>query len=442
MAETVTMPKLGFDMAEGTLVRWVKNLGDPVAKGEILAEIETDKATVEVESTFSGVLAKTLVDQGAVVPVGNPIAVIAAPDETIDESQGETPASTPTQAPEPKTSPEITPKPEVVAEAKQLVGQEEPPAQQGSPEPAPSGEFHASPLARRMAREQGLDLSQIQGTGPGGRITRKDIESAQKPQPAVTPAAQQAAQPTVSPIAPLPAIAWTPGAPSLKDENIPLERLRSVVGKRMVESKQQAPHFYVTHVFTVNALMDVRKQINAALPEGEKISINDMIVKAVAITLLSFPNMNAALQGNQVHRFGHVNIGSAVSVPGGLMTVVSRDADQKPLRVISSELREMAARARSGKVKPQDIEGSTFSISNLGMYAVDEFQAIINPPEAAILAVGSAKQEPVVMNGELAIAWQMKATISVDHRVSDGAEGAQFLQVLDEVLQNPLRLLL
>lgn len=451
MAETVTMPKLGFDMAEGTLVRWVKNLGDPVAKGEVLAEIETDKATVEVESTFSGVVAKLLVDQGAVIPVGDPIAVIAAPNETIDESQGETPVSVPTQAPEPEAGAEITPKPEVAAELEAAAapkvgnGQVQAPAPEKAAEPAEPAEpveMHASPLARRMAREQGLDLSQVKGTGPGGRITRKDIESAQ-PQPSTNaPAPQPAGQVPVPRYAPHTAVSWTPGEASLKDETIPLERLRSAIGKRMAESKQQAPHFYVTHSFDVGALMDLRKQINAALSEGEKISVNDLVVKAVALSLLSFPNLNAALEGNQVHHHGHINIGSAVSVPGGLMTVVSRDADQKPIRVISSELREMSGRARSGKVRPQDIEGSTFSVSNLGMYDVDEFQAIINPPEAAILAVGSAKQEPVVENGELAVGWRMKATISVDHRVSDGAEGAQFLQVLGEYLENPVRLII
>jgi pyruvate dehydrogenase E2 component (dihydrolipoamide acetyltransferase) len=228
----------------------------------------------------------------------------------------------------------------------------------------------------------------------------------------------------------------------LKEETVPVERLRAAIGRRMAESKQQVPHFYVTHSFNVGPMMDLRKQVNTALPEDQKISVNDFIVKAAALALLQFPNLNASLEGDQLHRHGNVNVGSAVAVPGGLMTVVTRDADQKPLRVIASELRDMAGRARSGRVKPQDIEGSTFSISNLGMYDVEEFLAIINPPEAAILAVGSAAQVPIVENGELKVGWRMNATISVDHRVSDGAEAAQFMQVLAQIIENPLRLLL
>jgi pyruvate dehydrogenase E2 component (dihydrolipoamide acetyltransferase) len=288
-----------------------------------------------------------------------------------------------------------------------------------------------------------MDLSKIKGSGPGGRIVRRDLESAQEqPQAAPTQAAPAAPAPTEKKPAPTAIPVWTPGAASLKDELVPVERLRSAIGRRMVESKQQVPHFYVTHSYNVGPLMDLRKQINASIPEDQKVSVNDLVVKAVARTLLQFPNLNASLEGNQVHRHGNINIGSAVSIPGGLMTIVTRDADQKPLLLISRELRDMAGRARSGKVRPQDIEGSTFSISNLGMFAVDEFLAIINPPEAAILAVSSAVQEPVVVDGEIKVGWRMKATISVDHRVSDGAEAAQFMQALAQMIENPLRLLL
>jgi pyruvate dehydrogenase E2 component (dihydrolipoamide acetyltransferase) len=447
MAETVTMPKLGFDMAEGTLVRWVKLVGDPVAKGEVLAEIETDKATVEVESSYSGVVHKQLVEQGAVVPVGAPIAIIAAPDETVDDSQGVVPEMAPTQAPSPTAEPQISPKSEVqpAKEEQQAepardaleAGEEE---EEGA---VTENGAHASPLARKIARDRGMDLSKIKGSGPGGRIVRRDLDAAQaQPQAEPTQAAPAAPAPTEKKPAPTAIPVWTPGAPSLKDEYLPVERLRSAIGRRMVESKQQVPHFYVTHNYNVGPLMDLRKQINASIPEDQKVSVNDLVVKAVARTLLQFPNLNASLEGNQVHRHGNVNVGSAVSVPGGLMTIVTRDADQKPLLLISRELRDMAGRARSGKVRPQDIEGSTFSISNLGMFAVDEFLAIINPPEAAILAVSSAVQEPVVVDGELKVGWRMKATISVDHRVSDGAEAAQFMQALAQMIENPLRLLL
>jgi pyruvate dehydrogenase E2 component (dihydrolipoamide acetyltransferase) len=447
------MPKLGFDMAEGTLVRWVKNEGEPVAKGEVLAEIETDKATVEVESSFSGIVRRHLVDQGIVVPVGTPIAVIAAPDETVDMAQGANPEIAPTQAPKSSAEPQIIPKGGAGAEGAQ------PNLAETAAGTLPSDGGHlpdgvqASPLARRIARDRGLDLHQIQGTGPGGRITRKDLEEI-RPAPAAAAASQPApVSPTpvsvlTQPLAPKPAMsppspaAWTAGEPSLKEETVSLDRLRGAIGRRMTESKQTVPHFYVTHEYDLGALMDLRKQVNATLGDEQKISVNDFIVKAAALTLLQFPAINASINGNQVQRHGHINVGSAVSVPGGLMTVVSQDADQKPIRVISRELREMAARARSGKVRPDDIEGSTFSISNLGMFDVEEFVAIINPPEAAILAVGSARQVPVVVDGEVRVGTRLKATLSADHRLTDGAEAAQFLQAMAQFLETPLKLLL
>jgi pyruvate dehydrogenase E2 component (dihydrolipoamide acetyltransferase) len=224
------------------------------------------------------------------------------------------------------------------------------------------------------------------------------------------------------------------------DETIPLNRLRGAIGRRMVESKQQVPHFYVTHEYDVAALMDLRKQVNAMLPDEEKISVNDFIIKATALTLRQFPNLNAALQGDKIVRYGAVNIGVAVAVENGLLTVVVRDADRKPLRQIAVEVKTMAGRVREGKVKPEDIEGSTFSTSNLGMYDVEDFVAIINPPEAGILAIGSAREIPVVKDGEITIGWRMKVTISVDHRVSDGAEGARFLQALAAYIEEPMRL--
>ena len=225
------------------------------------------------------------------------------------------------------------------------------------------------------------------------------------------------------------------------DETVPLTKLRQAIGRRLVEVKQQVPHFYVTHEYKMEAVMEMRKQINGMLPEGEKLSVNDFMVKAVALALREFPNLNASLDGDKVIRHGAVNVGNAVAVEGGLLTVVCKDADQKSLRQISLEVKSMATRVRSGKVKPDDIEGSTFSISNLGMYDVEHFIAIINPPEAAILAVGSALEVPVVEDGEVKPGWRMKATISVDHRISDGAEAAQFMQALAKYLEEPLRLM-
>jgi pyruvate dehydrogenase E2 component (dihydrolipoamide acetyltransferase) len=229
---------------------------------------------------------------------------------------------------------------------------------------------------------------------------------------------------------------------SREDELIAPSKLRQIIARRMTEAKQTVPHFYVTHEYKVDALLAMRAQYNAILPEDEKTSVNDFIVKAVALTLRDFPNLNSASQGDKVLRHGAVNIGVAVAVEGGLLTIVCKDADQKPLRQISAEVKAMAGRARAGKVHPEDIEGSTFSVSNLGMFDVENFAAIINPPEAGILAVGSAREVPVIENGQIKVGWRMKATISVDHRVSDGVEGAQFMQALAKYLEEPLRLLM
>jgi pyruvate dehydrogenase E2 component (dihydrolipoamide acetyltransferase) len=262
-------------------------------------------------------------------------------------------------------------------------------------------------------------------------VVRKDVEAALSSAQPSAAGRQAVTQPAAS---------FVPV--TKEDQTIQTTKLRQAIGRRLVESKQTIPHFYVTHEYKMDALLDMRKQINAYLGDNEKVSVNDFILKAVALTLRQFPNLNATIQGgNQVIQFGHVNVGVAVTVPGGLMTVVVKDTDQKGLRQISSEVKTMAARAREGKIKPDDVDGSTFSTSNLGMYDVEDFIAIINPPEAAILAISSAREVPVVENGQIKPGWRMKATISVDHRVSDGAEAAQFMQKLAELLENPVRML-
>ncbi len=437
MAQTVTMPKLGFDMAEGTLVRWVVPEGQDVKKGAVLAEIETDKATVEVESTFEGIVNRHLVKEGEVVPVGEPIAIIAAPGEKA-EDQTTVPEKVILE--EPRMVSKIAEKGQPAREVERLGGEVRP-----GPAPALEAEFpgglRASPVARRMAEENGVDLRQIRGTGPDGRIVKKDIEAhLQKPQPATQPA--PAPEPAEKKIAPQPAPIFAPAGPPPPDKEIPLNRLRGAIGRRMVESKVTVPHFYVTHEYDMAGMMELRKQINALLGEEEKASVNDFIVKAVALVLRQFPNLNATFQGDKIIQRGQVNIGVAVAVENGLLTVVCKDADRKPIRQISAEVRAMAGRARQGKVRPDDIEGSTFSISNLGMFGVEDFIAIINPPEAAILAIGAVREVPVVVNGEIKPGTRMKATISVDHRVSDGAEAARFLQALAPYLEEPMRLLL
>jgi len=412
MADVVSMPKLGFDMAEGTLVRWVKLEGETVNKGDILAEIETDKATVEVESSFAGVVHKHLVEQGSVVPVGTPIAIIAAPGEQVEDIPTTQPAQeVPAQAQTPQTAPAA-------------------PVQPAATPTAPAGPVKASPLARRMATEQGLDIHTLRGSGPGGRIVKRDVESALKSIPASFPL-----KPATPP-------AQMISTAIQGDETVPVDRLRAAIGRRMVESKQQVPHFYATHACRVDELMSLRKKINSTLPEGEKISVNDFIIKAAGLALRRYPNLNASLNGDVILRHGDVNVGVAVAVPGGLLTVVNRNTDQKPLRVISREVREMVTRARDGKVRPDDIEGSTFSISNLGMFDVDSFVAIINPPEAAILAVGSVQEVPVVEDGQIKPGMVLKITLSADHRITDGAEAAQFLQAMAEYLENPLLMLI
>lgn len=421
MADIVNMPKLGFDMAEGTLIRWVINEDEAVEKGQVLAEIETDKATVEVESPHTGIVRRHLVDQGSIVPVSAPIAVVGDAEEEIDFDQlvGELEMPEAAAVEEVEVEPDTKDVPAIVPVEAQPVSEEA-----GFP-----GGVRASPLARRMANNLGVDLRRIRGSGPNGRIVKADVEAYQA-------APEISAAPTLA--------AFPIAAAEIPDDQIvPLTRLRAAIGKRMVQSKVDFPQFFVTHEYDVEALMDMRAQVNALLPDGEKTSLNDYIIKAVAYALREFPNLNARLEedGGSVRQFGHVNIGVAVAVEGGLLTVVCHDADLKPIRHISQEVREKATRAREGLVKVEDIEGSTFSISNLGMFDVEEFIAIINPPEAAILAIGSANQVAVVKENTIVPGWRMKATISVDHRVSDGAEAARFLQALTKYLEEPLRLM-
>ena len=461
MAKTVTMPKLGFDMAEGTLLRWVKVEGDKVNKGDILAEIETDKATVEVESDFPGVVAKELVREGDIVPVGTAIAIITELGEKVDLVAN---AGTETESPQEETaqrpSDDLNPP---------TISSDKPAKERDAVDAIPlvetvrieevtegDGRQKVSPLARKLASEKGIDLHQVNGTGPDGRIVRSDVEAAlqtrqqsisiasaltpDQADDATTAAPTSAAVPTLAPI-------WLPriqqGTFEVQhDQSIKINRLRAAIGRRMTASKQQTPHFYITRAYKMEKVMDLRKQINIYLPDDQKLTVNDFVVKAVALTLRQFSNLNATIKGDEITRYGHVNIGIAVSIEGGLLTITVKDADQKPLRLISTEVREMAARVRAGKARTEDIEGSTFSISNLGMYDVDEFIAIINPPESAILAIGSAKQVPVVEDGQVKAGMRMNATISADHRVTDGAEAARFMQALAGYLEDPMQLIL
>lgn len=427
MATVVNMPKLGFDMAEGLLVRWVKSEGDPVAKGDVLAEIETDKATIEVESDAEGVVHKHLVTENTNVPVGKPIAVIGASGEQIDiEQLVGAEAGAGAAEPEPAAA-EAEP-----AAAEQRASVEAETATNGkSVQTAVAegdgngrlpGGVRASPVARRLADESGLDLTRMQGSGPQGRIVKADVE-----------AALDSGPPTAAP----PMI----GEPG-KTEQIELSRLRATIGRRMSAAKREVPHFYVTADLDAAPLMALRKELNTRMPEDGKFSVNDFLVKAAAMALREFPNLNASLDGDSIVRHGEVNIGVAVALDEGLLTVVARNADLKPLPQLSQELRELVQRARSGRMRPDDIEGSTFTVSNLGMFQVDHFIAIVNPPEAAILAVGSVRDEPIVQDGQIVAGKRLQVTISADHRITDGAEAARWLQAFRANVESPVHLLL
>lgn len=425
MAEFIVMPKLGFDMREGVLVRWLKEVGAAVSKGDIVAEIESDKATLELESQVSGTLLKTMGEAGDVVPVGANLAIVGAADEDISGMNGGTPAK--------KESPQEEP-PAQAADTNAVKAEPE----AATPSAVVSDEFpggvKATPVARRIAKEQKVDLSQVSATGPDGRIRKADVEAFLQAKPEAK--APTAAAPT--PAAPTPTLAVA----GEDDTEVPATKLRQAIARRMTESKTTVPHFYVTSEIDMEAALALRKQINAMLPDEEKVTVNDLIVKATALALRDFPNLNASFAGDKFVRHNRINIGVAVAVEGGLLTVVGKDTDKTSVSQIAAANKTMIARARSGKVNPNDIEGATFTVSNLGAFDVENFIAIINPPDAAILAVGSARQVPVVKDGQIVIGTMMKVTISADHRVTDGAEAAQYLQKLKSLLENPMRLLL
>jgi pyruvate dehydrogenase E2 component (dihydrolipoamide acetyltransferase) len=410
------MPKLGFDMAEGTLIEWVKKAGDSVAENEVIAIIETDKASVEVPSFRSGVLRALLVEEGTVVPVGQPIAVIGTADEEIDLASLRVGRATP-------------------GEKQETVAVEAAAVLMPAPEPSPSAEVGrraVSPVARRMAEELGIDLSQVRGSGPGGRIIKRDIEEHLKQ-------LERAPKPAPPPPIPIPSAA--PAEEGYQVET--LSPMRQTIGRRMTESKQQAPHFYITVEVDMEAAMALREQLNALLPEGEKISVNDLVIKAAAIALRQFPRLNASFAGSEIHLHEQINIGIAVAREAGLVTTVIRDCDKKSLAQIAREARELIGRAREGRMRAEDMVGGTFTISNLGMFGVEDFAAIINPPQAAILAIGAVRRVPIVNEqDQLVVGTRMKATISADHRVTDGAEAARFLQAFKAALEQPMRLML
>jgi pyruvate dehydrogenase E2 component (dihydrolipoamide acetyltransferase) len=433
MAELVTMPKLGFDMAEGTLVRWVKAEGDAVAKGDVIAEIETDKATVEVESSLDGVMFRHLAAEESELPVNTPIAVVSAEGEEPSDEEIDSMVEAAGGKPSKKAA---KPAPESKDTGSKAAEKQPEAEKEGGVSPA--GGVRSSPLARKMAEDHDIPLADVEGSGPQGRVVKKDIEDYLDSMGQSGSTSASGGKGTPLPSATSFSLGEVPA-----DEVVDLTRLRQAISRRMQDSNQNFPHFYLTRAYKTGKMMSLRKQVNELLPESDKLSVNDFVVKAVALALRQYPNLNASLQDEKhIIRHGHVNVGVAVAVEGGLLTVVSKDADQKPIRLIAREIREMVGRARSGKVRPEDIEGSTFSISNLGMYGIENFSAIINPPEAGILAVSAVQDVPMVVDGELVVGSQMKATISADHRVTDGAEAAEFMRVLADYLEEPMRLML
>lgn len=424
MATEVMMPKLSPTMEEGLLSRWLKKEGDRVSMGEPLAEIDTDKATMEMQSLANGILRKILINEGESAPLGQLIAIVGEPDEDISALLNKAGAKTAAPAAAAPTA-SAAPQPEPVAG--QAVGSENG-KQEASVEAASGGRLIVSPLAARMAAEAGIDLRSLSGSGPGGRIVKRDIQAA------IGDGTAAAAQAAAAPLSQQPAIA---SASAYRDQ--PLTEMRKTIAKRLVTSIGPVPHFFLTSEIEMDRAVEMRRNINDLDPE-HKISLNDIIVKVAAAALLQNPQVNASFQEKSIRYYEHADIGVAVAIDDGLITPVVRSADQKTLSQIAGEIRSLAERARSRKLKPEEYLGATFSISNLGMLGIDEFTAVINPPEAAILAVGAVTPKPVVRNNEVVIRQMMRVTMSCDHRAIDGATGARFLQTFKKILENPLYL--
>ena len=425
----VFMPRLSDTMTEGTVSTWTKGVGERVEKGDVIAEIETDKATMELEAYDTGVLEQILVGVGTTVPIGEVIAVIG--DGTGATSGAPAAAAAPPAATSPAAPPAAAPTP-AAPPAPAPVSLKD--ASAGSW--ANGNQVKASPLARALARDAGLDLGTVRGSGPGGRIVRADVQDAVAALGTSGPARGTSAGIAASaPVLPA----------GVDDVEIPLNNVRKITARRLVESMQQAPHFYLTRVIAADELVAARARINVGLAAvapadttAPKISVNDLVVKAVAVALRAHPEVNVSFGGDKLIRHGRIHVGVAVALPDGLIVPVIRDADTLTVTQISAQTRDLAGRARAGKLKPEEFTGSTFSVSNLGMFGVDHFTAVINPPEAAILAVGATKQEPVVRSGQVVVGHTMRVTLSIDHRALDGATGAKFLVDLAALLENPL----
>ncbi|MEB3196941.1 MAG: dihydrolipoamide acetyltransferase family protein [Candidatus Sericytochromatia bacterium] len=442
MASNILMPKMGYDMEEGKLLRWLKAEGEPVAKGEAVAEIETDKVAIEIEAFAAGTLAKVLVGPGEMAKVGAPIGVIAEPGEKVADvaasaapvapsaAAAAAPAVAPA-APVAPTSPPAPPAPPTGAPLASVAA----PAPTSAPQDAGARRF-ASPLARKVARERGLDLGSVVGTGPAGRIVRRDVEAALAAAPA---AVAGAPAPSVASVAPSVSQPAPPvGLPGRRE---PLTGMRKAIARRMVESMSPIPHFYVTMAVSMDAAMALREQINAGLEKADRISVNDLVVKACAVALRKQPLLNARWDEDAIFHPAGVAISVAVALPDGLIAPDIHDADLKSVGAIGREIREKAQRAKNGQLAPDEYGRGTFTVSNLGMFGVEAFTAIVTPPQSAAIAVGAVQAEPVVREGALAVGQVMRFTVSADHRITDGAVSAQFAAEVKRLLEHPLQLL-
>lgn len=461
MAKVIGLPKLSPTMEEGTLVRWVKQEGDSIEVDDLVAEVETDKATMEFRSFDKGVLLKHLAPEGATLAPDQPVAIFGKAGEDISALLKQEGGQKTSPAPEAKaeakpkddkTSAKGAAKVEARATDESKSGDEpadgEEPQDSEAAEADPGGRVLASPVVRKIARERDLDLSRIRGTGPGGRVIKRDVEEGSSDARVGLPGAAvrgPSVQPPPRPASKAAAPGDKPNVPllGLEDRTEKLSQMRKTIARRLTESKQTVPHFYLTIDVDAEPLVDVRAQINADLASsGEKISLNDLLIKASALALRRMPKVNASFLGDSIVYHGRVDISVAVAIADGLLTPVVRNADQLGVLAIAQTVRELAGRAKDKKLKPEEMQNGTFSISNLGMFGIDEFSAVINPPEGAILAVSAVRDVPVVKKGAVVPGKRMALTMSCDHRVIDGALGAEWLKLLRSMLETPLRMLL
>jgi pyruvate dehydrogenase E2 component (dihydrolipoamide acetyltransferase) len=413
MAEAIRMPKMSDTMTEGVIVSWLKKVGDDIKPGDILAEVETDKATMELENFVKGTLLHIGIEAGGSVPVDALIAVVGQKGEDISALLSN--ATAPSKADSPKTENETVSNVTVNAAPIEVSNSND------------EGRVKASPLAKKIAEDKGISLNQIAGTGDGGRIVKRDVET-------FTSAAQKSNNTVAAPMISIPAIVGTESY-----DEVPVSQMRKVIAKRLSESLFTAPHFFLTMEIIMDNVNAARKTINAA---GDvKISVNDFIVKAVAASLRKNPKANSSWLGDKIRYNHHIHVGVAVAIEDGLIVPVVKFADNKSLSHISAEVKQLADKAKNKKLQPTEFEGNTFTISNLGMFGIDQFTAIINAPDACILAVGGSKETVIVENGQMKVATVMKVTLSCDHRVVDGAVGSAFLQTLKDLLENPVKLL-